>query len=91
MQPYSPLGSPGTYEAGTPNPLEDEVIKQIAVKHNATPAHVRNEGCVCVWGGGGFGINITALFVFMTCCKKKKCFMLKLTDYYFKIIILLLL
>ncbi|KAL5516324.1 hypothetical protein EMCRGX_G001617 [Ephydatia muelleri] len=40
MQPYSPLGSPGTYEAGTPNPLEDDVIKQIAVKHNATPAHI---------------------------------------------------
>ena len=48
MQPYSPLGSPGTYEAGTPNPLEDDVIKQIAVKHNATPAHVRNEGLMGV-------------------------------------------
>ena len=48
MQPYSPLGSPGTFEAGTPNPLEDDVIKQIAVKHNATPAHVRNEGLMGV-------------------------------------------
>ena len=40
MEPYSPLGSPGTYGDGTPNPLEDEVIKGIALKHAATPAHV---------------------------------------------------
>ena len=41
MEPYSPLGSPGTFDDSTPNPLEDGVIKDIALKHKATPAHVR--------------------------------------------------
>ena len=41
FQSYSPLGSPASFEAGeVPRILEDPVIKDIALKHQATVAQV---------------------------------------------------
>ena len=42
LEAYSPLGNPGRPSVGASDPvvMEDPVIKDIAQKHNSTPAQV---------------------------------------------------
>ena len=42
FEAYAPIGSPGRFfkQDGDPDVMEDPVIKEIAGKHNVTPAQV---------------------------------------------------
>ena len=58
FEAYAPIGSPGRFFKvdGEPDVMEDPIIKEIAGKHNATPAQVLLlEGSV-LFRGGNHGI-----------------------------------
>ena len=44
FEAYSPLGNPGNPFVDVPRILDDNVVKEIATKHSATPAQVSHSG-----------------------------------------------